>query len=167
MGFERGWPFSLRDQVHDLRSEVSQHGLLRGYPRWLWGQGSRIDDIAESCSADRRAETRAQHGSIWNLKLFRRLHHRLPSTALAGPVVFIAYVWFYLRFFIITTYLTVFLAVAPLAAIYAVAAILSLSLSDALLAGGYTVLAYSVVQWLRSDELGIYRLADRFSESGF
>lgn len=166
MAFERGWPFSLRDQVHDLRAEVSQHGLLRGYPRWLWSQGTRINDITEACSAGDRAEARTQRRGIRNWKLFRGAYHRLAPSVLTGPVVFVAYVWFYLRFFLITTYLTVFLAFAPLAALYAVVAVLSLSLTDALLAGGYTVLAHSAAQWLRSDEIGIYRLADRFSEVG-
>ncbi|EMA48593.1 hypothetical protein [Halococcus salifodinae] len=151
MEFERGSPFSLRDQVCDLRSEASQHGLLRGYPRWVWGQGSRIDEIAEASRADERDDLRAQHEDRgWYWRLLEGWFHHFNSGPLADLAVFVGFVWFYLRFFFIVTYLTVFLMIAPLAALYAVAAAVNLSLSGAITGGGYAVLAYWVVRWLRS-----------------
>jgi|AntDeeMinimDraft_5_1070356.scaffolds.fasta_scaffold03939_5 hypothetical protein len=151
MESERGSPFSLRDQVQDLRSEASRHGLLRGYPRWVWGQGSRINEIAEASRAEERDNLRAQHedgGLYWTL--VEGWSHHFSSGPLADLAVFVGFVWFYLRFFFIVTYLTTFFVIAPLAALYAVAAVVNLSLLEAVTGGGYTALAYWVVRWLRS-----------------
>jgi hypothetical protein len=156
MSYERGWPFSMIDQLRDLRYDVSQRGYVRGVPTWAWGQASRVGEVAKASSAEGREEARARRGSRgWNWNPLRGWHF---STGMGIPgmrpiATIAAFIWFYLRLFLLI-YLIFMLVVAPPA--LAVGSLWILVTEAAFVLAGIGILAagvgFAVIWWLQSSD---------------
>lgn len=154
MSYERGWPFSLVDQLRDLRYDVSQHGFVRGFPTWIWGQASRVGEVAKASRDEGREEARARRGnSGWNWNLFRGWHFRARPGVPTGLAIIIAFIWFYLRLFLIVVSLVFFILIAPLYGLLGIWTLLTGgSLAAVAVAGLVAVIGLSLSWWLQSSD---------------
>lgn len=153
MSSGRGRPYSLIAQLRDLRYDVSQKGFVRGIPIFAWGQASRFGEIhraARGLGYD-EAERRKLSGG-WNWDIIRGTHYRfVPNVpkALAMPL---AFVWFYVRLFIL---LLAFIFLMVLSVLGAGAAVVGLIFGGATMAeiasGAFVgAIGLGLAWWLQS-----------------
>lgn len=152
MSWERGWPFSVMDQLRDLQYDVSQRGFLRGFPTWIWGQASRVGEIGKASRAEGREEAHARRSKRgWNWNFLRGWHFKIAPGVPSGVAVIAAFIWYYLRLVLLTVSLIFFMLIAPL---YALLGIWTLvtggSLATVAVAGGAAVIGIVLIWWLQS-----------------